>query len=276
MQPAIYQNCKLCGGDTVAFLPQFNVNKCTTCSFIFYKYPLDTAFVKALYHQLYNQQNDYVFYKQQAALLQQGKQPHLGYNKLKVLHSLLSKRCKNIVEIGAGVGIVGNYLQHKKLNYRGIELDAGAAQLAQSAGVQVMNASFRSIADFTNQDAVIAFEVLEHIDDVKECLELMYKCLKPGGYIGFSVPNFKIFYNQNAEQQLKSMGQTGPPVHINFFTVENLQYILSQFHFQPIYLQPRPYPTLLWKRKATYKKLWQALWGKYEGSVLLGVARREG
>ena len=275
MQQATYQNCKICNATISDFQPQFELVKCTSCGFIFYKHQLDSAYVQSLYNKLYNQQDDYLLYKQQAAILQQGKQPHLGYNKQKILNELLSKQCKSIVEIGAGVGIVGHYLQRKRLNYHGIELDAQAAKLAQSASVNITNTTFRSLADFTSLDAVIAFEVLEHIDDLKECLELIHQCLKPDGYIGLSVPNFKNFYNLSSLQQQTNLGQVGPPVHINFFTVESLQVILRKFHFKPVYLQPRPFPTFIWNKKATYKKLWRSFNGKYEGSTLLCIAKKE-
>lgn len=276
MQYAPYQNCKICNAAIVDFLPQFELVKCINCGFIFYKQPLQTAYVKALYDQLYNQQDDYSLYKQQASLLQQGKQPHLGYNKIKILRTLLNRHCKKIAEIGAGVGIVGRYLQRKKIRYQGIELDEQAAQLAQSAGVNMINDTFRALGKFESLDAILAFEVLEHIDDIKECFELIHQRIRPGGYIGFSVPNFKNFYNQSSLQQQTSLGQVGPPVHINFFTVENLQPILTQFQFSPVYLHPRRYPTLLWNKKATYKKLWRSLRGKYEGSTLLCVAKKIG
>src|SRR5205085_7137102 len=104
----------------------------------------------------------------------QGKQPHLGYNKLKIIRSLSGRQCKHIAEIGAGVGIAGHYLQRKKLYYQGIELDTEAAQLAQRAGVNIRNASYHALTNFTKQDAVIAFEVLEHIDNIKECFDLIH------------------------------------------------------------------------------------------------------
>ncbi len=270
----VYTRCKICNSETADFLVQFELIKCSRCSLIFYKHPLPSAYAKDLYNQLYNKGEDYAAYKQEATLLQQGIQPHLGYNKQKILNSLIKKRCRNFVEIGAGVGITGNYLQNQKLIYNGIELDAEAVRLANSAGINVTNHSFEYLSAFTNKDAAVAFEVLEHIDDIGECFKHLYNCLKPGGYLGFSVPNFNNFYNLSAAAQQTGLGQVSPPVHINFFTVENLQKIVQLSGFTPLYLRPRPYPTLLLRKKATYKKLWRSLLGKYEGSTILCVARR--
>ncbi len=271
----IYSNCKVCGGQTtVSTPPQFELLTCTSCESIFYKHQLDSAYVKDLYNKLYNQLEDYSEFKRQAEKLQNGEQPHLGYNKSKVLKALLNKGCHNFIEIGAGVGIVGNYLQNNKAGYDGIELDAEAARLANSVGVKVKNESFHTLTNFSDKDAMISFEVLEHIDDLGLCYKLMHDVLKPGGYLGFSVPNFKNFYNLTPEQQEKSVGQVGPPVHINFFTVESLAKVLPNFGFKVLHLRARPFPSLNWKSKSTYKKLWASLKGDYHGSTILCIAQR--
>ncbi len=270
----IYTSCKVCGSSTEDFLPQFELLKCTNCNSIFYKHQLDSAYVKDLYDKLYNEQEDYSEFKRQAQKLQNGEQPHLGYNKSKVLNSLIDKGCTNFMEIGAGVGIVGNYLQKKVLKYDGIELDAEAARLAQSVGVNIKNDSFHELSKYSAKDAMISFEVLEHIDDLGLCYKLMHDVLKPGGYLGFSVPNFKNYYNQRKEVQEKYLGQVGPPVHINMFTVESLAKVLPTFGFKVLHLRARPYPSLIWKSKATYKKLLQSLMGNYHGSTILCIAQR--
>lgn len=269
-----YTSCKICSGDIISFLPQFELVKCTVCGLIFFEKRLTFAEVKEVYENLYNDQGDYTNYKNQAMLLKSGKQPRLGYNKEKILHALLQKKTHKIVEVGAGVGIAGFYLKGKSKEYKGIELDAEASRLANEAGVDVENSSFEYLAEIKNADAIIAFEVLEHIDDLKLCLQYMYDSLKVGGILGFTVPNFDRFYNLSNEMQKKSLGQVGPPVHINFFTVNALQQILSVTGFKTQHLRARPYPSLNWDQKSTYKKLWQSVKGKYYGSTIICLARK--
>jgi len=270
----IYTECKLCGGKTFEFLPQFELLKCSQCGLIFYKHHLDSKEVKELYNKLYNEQDDYSTYRQQAVLLKSGRQPHLGYNKLKVLKTITGKKCRKIVEVGAGVGIVGNYLQKKHNEYTGIELDYEAAKHADEAGINVKNGTFELLTSIENKDAVLAFEVIEHIDNLKHCLELMRNAISNKGYLGFTVPNFNMFYNQSTEQQQKRLGQVAPPVHINFFTNESLNKILPLFGFHPLYLKARPFPYLLWRKKSTYRKLWQSVKGEFEGSTLICIAQK--
>lgn len=270
----MYQQCKVCNGEVAVFLDQFELLKCSKCGFVFYKYPLSGRHVAELYDKLYNVEDGYAPYKRQAALLKKGIQPHLGYEKRKVLNMLLKKKCKKITEIGAGVGIVGNYLQKKNVAYHGIELDKEAAKLAKEAAIEVSQGSFEYLSHFRDNDAVLGFEVLEHIDDIKLCFEFLQNSVKPGGFLGFTVPNFNRFYNLSNVQQQKGLGQIGPPVHINFFTLEFLKNILPLFGFQPYYLHTRCFPDLNWKRRNTYQRLWYTFIGKYQGPTIICVAQR--
>jgi len=202
-------NCKICGGETIWFVPQFELLKCKNCGFIFYQQRLSEREIRELYNKLYNEENEYSTYKEQAALLNEGKQPYLGYNKMKVLKPVLMRKCKKIIEIGAGVGVVGNYLQKKNIDYQGIELDKEAATLAKEAGINILNASFQVLEDFKEIDAVFAFEVIEHIDDIKLYFELMSKALAQKGY-GATLNDKKIRVSNKADV-LRSCLVTGFP-----------------------------------------------------------------
>lgn len=270
----VYTTCKICAGKTEEFLPQFNLLKCDQYGFIFYKHPLDVVETQELYDKLYNKQDDYKVYKQQADLLKQGKQPHLGYNKMKVLDFMLKKNCSSFIEIGAGVGVVGNYLTKKNKKYAGIELDAGAAGLAKDAGLNISQGSFENISTFADADALLAFEVVEHIDHLKYCFELINNKLSSGKYFGFTVPNFDLHYKQSIEKQKKRLGQVGPPVHVNFFTISSLEKMLKHVGFEPLYLKVRPVPYLKWRKKITYQDYWKALQGKFIGPTIICVAKK--
>ena len=270
----IYQSCKVCGGAVSLFHTAFELLECNNCGLIFYKHQLDSAYVKELYDKLYNQSEDYSEFKNQAAQLQAGTQPHLGYNKNKILRGITRRRVKSFVEVGAGVGIVGNYLQKRKFVYDGIELDAEAARLAKTANINIVNESFHYLTNYHNKDAVISFEVLEHIDDLQLAFKLINQCLKPGGYLGFSVPNFTRYYNVPESQRGNSIGQAPPPVHINFFTVENLRKIVTLFGFEVLHLRARAYPSLSLKTQGLYKKLLQSAKGQYHGATILCIAKK--
>lgn len=269
-----YSVCKICSGNVISFIPKFELLKCTSCCFIFFENKLDPAEAKELYHKLYNEQEDYAHFKMQASLLKTGRQPRLGFDKRNILDRLLKLNVNNIVEIGAGVGIVGFFLKNKNKNYKGIELDSVAAKLANESGVDVVNSSFEYLSEYQNVDAVLAFEVLEHIDDLRLCLEYIYTCLAPGGILAFTVPNFERMYNLTAANQLKSLGQVVPPVHINFFTLYSLRNILGRMGFEVQYMKVRSFPSLQWKNINTYKKLWKAVIGKFYGSTIYCIAKK--
>lgn len=269
-----YTKCKFCFGRIIPFNSKFELVKCNSCRLIFYEYMMESSDVKKLYHKLYNEQVDYAHFKIQALQLKNGKQPRLGFDKKAILRRLLKMNVSKIVEIGAGVGIVGFYLNHENKHYSGIELDSVAAKLANDAGVPVVNGSFEELRKFQNVDAVLAFEVLEHIDKLQLCLQNVHESLVLGGLLGFTVPNFNRIYNLTQVKRLTSLGQVAPPVHINFFTVDSLKRILALMGFEVQFLKVRSFPSLQWKRKATYKKLWNAINGKFYGSTIYCIAKK--
>ncbi|HEX8278655.1 MAG TPA: hypothetical protein VF540_08160 [Segetibacter sp.] len=137
-----FTSCKLCGQPTEDFLAQFELLRCNKCNLIFFKHRLSAKYVKELYDKLYNKQEDYAAYKMQAEQLQSGEQPNIGYDKIMVLNRLFETGCKEFMEIGAGVGIVGKYLEGRGYGYEGLELDTQAATLAARAGINVKNRPF--------------------------------------------------------------------------------------------------------------------------------------
>lgn len=267
--------CKICGSTTIEFLQQFELLKCTRCDFIFYRQALSAKQAIELYNNLYNQQDDYAAYNMQADQMKKGEQPHLGYDKMQILKRLEKLGCTTYAEIGAGVGIVGKYLQSRGWKYDGFELDKQAANHAKNAGVNVKNGTFEELEGINGKDCTIAFEVIEHIDDLKLCLQLLSDAIKKQGYFGFTVPNFKKYYNQSKERQKSRLDQVGPPVHINFFTEENLKKVLPMFGFEIIYLKVRAFPPMSLKRKITYIRLLKALVGLYHGPTILCIAQKK-
>ena len=70
-------------------------------------------------------------------------------------------------------------------------------------------------------DAVVMWEVIEHIWDVHQYLGALTKGLSPGGVLLLNTPNYlRRAYRDNLEREPSPA--MSPPVHLNFFTAESL------------------------------------------------------
>ena len=269
----LYNCCKICDAPINPLLPIKKIVECSKCKLIFFQENLSDEEVLKLYRDLYDSGNDpaYHAHLRQQQLISRGLQPKMGYNKRVVIDKIIQSNLSSIAEIGAGVGVVGKYLTKRQFKYTGIELDEAIAMKANEAGINIQTGSFVNLQAYPNSfDALMAFEVIEHIDNLKLCLTLVYKALSGKGKFGFTVPNFN--KRKNYKNAHESLYQPNPPVHVNFFTTENIPLILKFFGFRIEFIRTRPFPDLNFKRKQTYIHVLQALRGNFEGSTIMCIA----
>jgi len=96
----------------------------------------------------------------------------------------------SVVEMGCGKGSLGVRLA-TIFDYTGVEPDPVSRSAAQDAiGADRINASLAEVQGRTF-DAVLAFEVLEHIEADGTALSEWRDLLKPGGAIVLSVPAYQ-------------------------------------------------------------------------------------
>jgi SAM-dependent methyltransferase len=272
----LYTSCKICNSAIDPFLIRKKIVKCTNCDLIFFQEQLNQSEIIELYKNLYDFGNDAAYHAhiRQQQLINRGSQPQIGYNKKVIINQIACSKSSFIGEIGAGVGIVGKYFTDKGYKYVGIELNESVATKASSTGINMQSGSFENLHAYQNSfDALVAFEVIEHIDDLKLCLTLIYNSLRKKGKFGFTVPNFH--KRKNYEGDPEKLYQPNPPIHVNFFTEENIRKILKFFGFRIEYLKTRSFPDFNFKRKQTYSHLLKALVGCFEGSTIKGIAIKE-
>jgi cyclopropane fatty-acyl-phospholipid synthase-like methyltransferase len=114
-----------------------------------------------------------------------------------------------ILEIGSGSGWVGNYLkQNGYKNYVGMDLEPPADVVGDIRDWRSLGLEEQSF------DAIVAFEVVEHVDCFKECFDL----LKPGGKLMLTSPVPDMDW---AMQLLELVGlnqkRTSPHDHLVYF-----------------------------------------------------------
>jgi SAM-dependent methyltransferase len=243
---------------------------------IFFQEKLNHSEVIELYENLYDFGNDtaYHTYILQQQLISCGTQPKVGYNKKAIINKIAYAKPRFIGEIGAGVGVIGKYFTDKGYHYTGLELDKSVATKAHEAGINIQSGSFENLNTYRDSfDALVAFEVIEHIDNLKSCLTLIYNSLHKKGKFGFTVPNLN--KRKNYKGDPGKLYQPNPPVHVNFFTEENITEILNFFGFRIEYLKTRSLPNLNFKRRETYRHLLKSMVGDFEGSTIMCVAVKE-
>lgn len=271
-QHAYYQACKLCDGALTMVNLNHALARCHDCGLIFCTEKYDTEEITMTYQRLYNVESTYEAYRKQSERLLKDQVIKPGRPARWVLNRLFKSGCHSFLEVGAGVGLVGKYLIRQNCDYIGIELDQKTVERAANAGVRLMNGTFEIMKSIEQRfDALIAFEVIEHLQDLKLFFKLGRERLNPRGLFGFTVPNYNKINNYKDRTRIY---QPAPPIHVNFFTTDNLRRILEREGFEIVAIQVRRYPYLNLRRFDTYKFLLKGILGLYYGPTIQCVARK--
>lgn len=128
-----------------------------------------------------------------------------------------------VLEIGSGRGAFAALLPPEAL-YVGLELSRRAVDTARAAGVDARLATVEEHAGAHagEYDAVVSFQVLEHVPRPADFLTAAVACLRPGGLLVVSVPNADGFMGALSNNVLNL-----PPHHVTWWPSDALASLTS-------------------------------------------------
>jgi SAM-dependent methyltransferase len=138
-----------------------------------------------------------------------------------------------ILEIGSGAGAFGRMLSGRDA-YVGLELNSSAAEQAVAAGLDVRRESLADhlAAEPDHYDAVVTFQVVEHVPAVGQFLRQCVGCLRPEGRLIISVPSHDGFIGSELNSILDL-----PPHHITQWSDRCMAAIASVFDLKLVSLE---------------------------------------
>ena len=157
------------------------------------------------------------------------------YRKVSALAEPLIDNNDPLMEIGCGIGCFLSEWQKK--GYRTVGIDPGprAARIARERyQLEIIEdyANERSLREWHGRcGGVFAFEVIEHVVSPREFIRQCAACLKPGGVIALSTPNFAM-YEKLGRYYLDVDRQE----HIQFFTPKTMETLLVYEGFEIVEL----------------------------------------
>jgi SAM-dependent methyltransferase len=166
------------------------------------------------------------------------------------------KNIKNLLEVGCGRGF---FLDKVSSSYEttGIELNQDAIHFCQEKNLNVLDANLNVMNISFN--AIVLFEVLEHLANPKEILDEVYRLLDHNGILIIAVPNPESFLKE-FDHVLLDM----PPHHVTRWGKNTFRYISQQYNLEIISIHDEPlrYIHYQWYISMIEDK------GKYEAKLL--------
>ncbi len=161
-------------------------------------------------------------------------QPH-AEQLIRVMTKLygLDERSR-IFEIGSNDGGFLELLNSKGFDHIfGVEPTNDASSVAIAKGLPVMRSFYDSRAmdclleQFPDADCIVSRQVIEHIENLTDFMTCIRSQLKVGGGLVLEFPDHSMNYEQ--------LDYTFWEEHVNYFTINTIQYLLSRFGFRIIH-----------------------------------------
>jgi len=133
-----------------------------------------------------------------------------------------------LLEVGCAYGL---FLQQAKKHYdvHGVELVEEAASYCQSSGLTNVKHGMLTKGDLEKigvLDVAVMLDVIEHIDNVTETIEIITKHLRPGGSFIITTGDWSSLIARVIGSKWRLMA---PPLHLWYFTPKSLEALGMRF-----------------------------------------------
>lgn len=275
-----YSCCKVCEGNITLINKKHNLVECTNCKIIFCASQYSQQEFIAVYDKLYNNENTHYerHSKDEFNKILKGQTIKVGYSRSRLIHkTVLNGKCKSVLEIGSGVGLIGTYIRNydNTIKYTGIELDKEAFEKSKILNLNTINGDFSVLENIeSNFDVIMLWEVIEHLQDLKLFLELANRKLNIDGKIILSTPNYNKIYNY-PNREKDQIFQDLPPIHLNFFTAQNIKNIFELNGFKDCIVNVKKLPYLQLSSFMFYVNVIKSFFNKYQGTTIYFEATKK-
>lgn len=148
------------------------------------------------------------------------------------------KPTDNVLEIGCGIGDFLIRVKDTKAHAVGLDLNPDASVIGQKRGLNIHNETIfqHSITNKNTYDVICAFQLFEHVNDVKDFLTATIDCLKKDGKLIIGVPNNDSYFFKNDPYHTLNL----PPHHMLLWNPTSLAYIAKLFDLEILSLKVEP------------------------------------
>jgi 2-polyprenyl-3-methyl-5-hydroxy-6-metoxy-1,4-benzoquinol methylase len=228
--------CDLCGADapnlflttTDRFSQEiFHLSRCSQCGLVYLIPRPAAAELEGIYPDDYEA---YTISDQNRTAVEQWHIRRAFKLQLKYIHRFLPQRGM-LLDVGCATGNFLNAAREYDWKVMGLEVMEKAARVAhEHYGLYVSQADLESFAGPAgSMDAVVLWDVLEHLPSPRRALERIHQLLRPGGMVFFSIPNLVSF-----DRYLFGKEWIGwdPPRHFTLFDHKTLKAMLASTGFE--------------------------------------------
>ncbi|HIJ53921.1 MAG TPA: class I SAM-dependent methyltransferase [Planctomycetes bacterium] len=209
-------------------------SKCRNCGMVYCEYIWDDDTLRRAYLDSINhaQNKDGILLINKRLSL-----ARMWANILRTLKLLGKEKLEDlkIIDFGCGWGDFLDTVQGYGVNAVGYDLDSEKTEFATERGQRIIG-DISELKSFGPVDVVVMLSVLEHLQDVKNSLNLVKELLKRGGLFVFSVMDYRSIYIKRNVNRLKNNLPTltrnlNPVFHVNIYDYKSIMRTIKNNNF---------------------------------------------
>ena len=153
--------------------------------------------------------------------------------RLKVYETFLGRPCRKVLEVGCGPGVFYRPFANRRVEWTGIDINSYWKQFGQQNGVPI---STQPLVEVKGKfDVVMAYQVLEHVEDPRSFVTQLIGRLRSGGILHMELPNHQSLTAKMRKVSplfSQNYGFIQPPMHLRAYQKRTLQYLLTRLNME--------------------------------------------
>ncbi len=216
------KNCRICGSEEIYHkfsVKGIELDKCKNCGFVQVRKKPTLEELEKIYADSYFKHNKYT----DSFPIRKEYERRMNLMKKTGL-----KNGTRILDAGCAVGDFISFVGDKYQMW-GNDISEFAIQKAKENNPKIadrFSAGLIEDQDFETEsfDAIVLWDVIEHLWDPASVSEELLRYIKPGGYLFISTPNIGAF---TAKLSGKFWAFLTPPEHLGFFNKNTMKYLFE-------------------------------------------------
>jgi len=201
--------------------------------------------------------------------------------RISIYESILDRKCQNVLELGCGPGVFYKPFVQESVQWDGIDINPHWKKFGEKHNIPISSQPIKSLTK--TYDVVMAYQVLEHVENPILLMNGMVSKLKPGGIIHLELPNQNSLtarIRRLSSRISHDYGFIQPPMHLRAYQRCTIQYLFNRFNLESKMVFECGNTDRIWGQVRDYnflQKLLYTLSGKIGlGSLLVGLAQYKG
>ena len=154
---------------------------------------------------------------------------HFINKRVDIYESLLNRKCKNVLEVGCGAGVFYEPFKNKSIHWDGIDINQYWISFGEKNKIPISNQPLEKIEK--KYDIILAYQVLEHVENPIAFMNTIVSKLNPGGIIHLELPNqnsLNARIRRLSYLVSKDYGFIQPPMHLRAYQKYTLEYLFKE------------------------------------------------